>query len=734
MGSVDGNKIVREFCALGLFFAFVLLSLSLASYSPADPTLNQQAGSGQEAHNLIGIVGAYLAGLVVGLFGLGAWVIPFGMAAAAAWSLWPDLRPVWYRWLGLFFLFLCLLTWASAPWPGQSFSVHGVQGGGLVGDLCYWIAERFLRPWGTFLFWLFLLLIGLQLVLRISWKGLAEGLYHRAARGWLFFKEVFLPALLKVIGPKSNRPPGSAPSESTGAAPSQKSTKPAARKQQSPAKQPLRPKQQTATLEKSSEKRSFSSHAYPPLELFQDISLADTEIAEEDLQQLSEKLSACLIDFGVQGEVVNVIPGPVVTMFEFRPAPGVKISRIANLNDDLALALKALAVRIEAPIPGRDLVGIEIPNRLRKTVYFKEIIASKAFQKPAQGLFMALGSDIQGEPVVEELGRMPHLLVAGATGAGKSVCLNSILISLLCKCSPQELQLLLVDPKRIEMGLYAELPHLVHPVVTEMELAKAALDWAVHEMDRRYEALAGMSVRNIQGYNKKVAELKKKQPDGASELEPLPYLVIIIDELADLILTVGKEAEASIIRLGQLARAAGIHLILATQRPSVDVVTGLIKANFPSRIAFQVSSKHDSRTILDTVGAQYLLGMGDMLFKSSAGRIRRIHGAFIDDADIGAVIDFWKEKQTFKEKLDLTAWKRSTGGSKTENQGEDIPDDPLYDQAVEFVQNQGKASISMIQRQLRIGFNRAARFIEQMEQDGIIGPQEGSKPRTVVKH
>ncbi len=734
MRSVDGNKIVREFCALGLFFSFVLLSLSLASYSPADPTLNQQAGSGQEAQNLIGIVGAYLAGLVVGLFGLGAWLIPLGMAAAAAWSLWPDLRPVWYRWLGLFFLFLCLLTWASAPWPGEAFSVHGVQGGGLVGDLCYWIAERFLRPWGTFLFWLFLLLIGLQLVLRISWKGLAEGLYHHAVRGGLFFKEVFIPALLKKTGPNNNRPPRAAPSESTGSASSPKSTKPAERKQRSPAAQPLRPKQQTATLEKPSEKRSFSSHAYPPLELFQDISLADTEIADEDLQQLSEKLSACLLDFGVQGEVVNVIPGPVVTMFEFRPAPGVKISRIANLNDDLALALKALAVRIEAPIPGRDLVGIEIPNKLRKMVYFKEIIASKAFQKQARGLFMALGSDIQGEPVVEELGRMPHLLVAGATGAGKSVCLNSILISLLCKCSPQELQLLLVDPKRIEMGLYAELPHLVHPVVTEMELAKAALDWAVHEMDRRYEALAGMSVRNIQGYNKKVAELRKKQPDDASELEPLPYLVIIIDELADLILTVGKEAEASIIRLGQLARAAGIHLILATQRPSVDVVTGLIKANFPSRIAFQVSSKHDSRTILDTVGAQYLLGMGDMLFKSSAGRIRRIHGAFIDDADIGAVIDFWKEKQTFKEKLDLTAWKRSTGGSGAESQGEDVLDDPLYDQAVEFVQNQGKASISMIQRQLRIGFNRAARFIEQMEQDGIIGPQEGSKPRTVVKH
>jgi S-DNA-T family DNA segregation ATPase FtsK/SpoIIIE len=733
MGSVDGNKIVRELCALGLFFSFVLVSLSLASYSPADPTLHGQAGAGQEARNLIGIVGAYLAGLVVGLFGLGAWVVPLVMAAAGACVLWPDLRPVWYRWLGLFFLFLCLVTWGSSSWPGHAFSVHGVNGGGLVGDLCYWVGERFLQSWGTFLFWLFLLLGGLQLVLRLSWKRLGEILYQGSLECVSCVKAIHRMFLEKA-GPRRRHPPDQGRPERKTAAPPKKSLKSSAGTQTAGASQPMHPKQQETVREPPVAKDSFSDHAYPPLELFQDLGPVDTEIAEDELQHLTEKLSACLLDFGVQGEVVNVIPGPVVTMFEFRPAPGVKISRIANLNDDLALALKAMAVRIEAPIPGRDLVGIEIPNKLRKTVYFKEIIASRAFQKPGQGLWMALGSDIQGEPVVEELGRMPHLLVAGATGAGKSVCLNSILISLLCTCNPQELQLLLVDPKRIEMGLYAELPHLVHPVVTEMELAKAALDWAVHEMDRRYEILAEMSVRNIQGYNKKVAERRKKQPADAEEPSPLPYLVIIIDELADLILTVGKEAEASIIRLGQLARAAGIHLILATQRPSVDVVTGLIKANFPSRIAFQVSSKHDSRTILDTVGAQYLLGMGDMLFKSSAGRLRRIHGAFIDDADIEAVIDFWKEKQTFQEKLDLSAWKRKTGESGPDSQGEDVLDDPLYDQAVEFVQNQGKASISMIQRQLRIGFNRAARFIEQMEQDGIIGPQEGSKPRTVVKH
>ena len=731
MGSVDGNKIIREFCALGLFFSFLLLSLSLASYSPADPTLFQTAGPSRDPQNLIGVVGAYLAGLVVTLLGLGAWVLPLLIAAAGVCVLWPGVRPVWYRWLGVCFLFVCFLTWASAPWPGHDLSLKSVQSGGLVGDLCYWIAERYLRSWGTFLLWLFLLLSGLQLLFRLSWKRLGEAVYFRSRQFWKYCKVILIPAIRNTLL-RAGSPRAVETDSASEEPPPEPQKKAPPRKQTPAAARPASPLQQEPGVEKASRKRSFSDHDYPPLDLFQDVSSSETRLAEEDLQHLTDKLSACLIDFGVQGEVVNVIPGPVVTMFEFRPAPGVKISRIANLHDDLALALKAIAVRIEAPIPGRDLVGIEIPNKTRKTVYFKEIIASKTFQKSSQGLLMALGSDIEGGPVVEDLGKMPHLLVAGATGAGKSVCLNSILISLLCKLNPQELQLLLVDPKRIEMGSYAELPHLVHPVVTEMELAKAALDWAVHEMDRRYEALAGMNVRNIQSYNTKVAELQKKQTEGSQDLEAMPYLVIIIDELADLILTVGKEAEASIIRLGQLARASGIHLILATQRPSVDVVTGLIKANFPSRIAFQVSSKHDSRTILDTVGAQYLLGLGDMLFKSSAGRIRRVHGAFIDDEDIAAVIAFWKDKQTFREKLDLNAWKRKTGGTGGEAQGEDILEDPLYDQAVEFVQNQGKASISMIQRQLRIGFNRAARFIEQMEQDGIIGPQEGSKPRTVL--
>jgi S-DNA-T family DNA segregation ATPase FtsK/SpoIIIE len=421
-------------------------------------------------------------------------------------------------------------------------------------------------------------------------------------------------------------------------------------------------------------------------------------------------------------------------MFEVKPAPGTKVSRIANLSDDLALALKALAVRIEAPIPGRDTVGVELPNEVRQTVHLRHILDSEAFQRVASLLTLALGKDISGRPGVADLARMPHLLVAGATGAGKSVCLNSILLSILYKARPEQVKLLLVDPKRIELSAYADLPHLVHPVVTEMSQAKNALDWAVAEMDRRYEAMARLGARNIEGYNRKLEEMGRSRPDNLADLDPMPYLVIIIDELADLMLTSGKEVELCIVRLAQLARAAGIHMILATQRPSVDVVTGLIKANFPCRISFQTTSKHDSRTILDMVGAEYLLGKGDMLFKPSGGKLQRMHGAYVSDEDVAAVVEYWKGQQAPSYELDFSEWKPE--GEEGHGPGEGLVDpdsDPVYAEALEFVMAQGKASISLLQRRFRIGFNRAARYIEQMEMDGLIGPADGSKPREVLR-
>lgn len=481
-----------------------------------------------------------------------------------------------------------------------------------------------------------------------------------------------------------------------------------------------------------SEKHKAKRVALPPFSLLHSVAAASEKTPREVLEAKGRTLMTCLSDFGIQGELVGIAPGPVVTMFEVRPAAGVRVARIESLSDDLALALKAIAVRVQAPIPGTDTVGIEIPNDNRELVCLKELFCSKAFAESDSLLSMALGKDIQGAPAMADLTRMPHLLVAGATGAGKSVCLNSILLSFLYKARPDEVKLLLVDPKRVEMAVYAELPHLVHPVVTEMELAKNALNWAVAEMGRRYNDLALMGVRNITAYNEKLKETGKNADPELARFEPMPYLVIVIDELADLMMTAAKEVEGYIMRLAQLARAAGIHMILATQRPSVDVVTGLIKANFPCRIAFQVTSKHDSRTILDTVGAEHLLGKGDMLYKPPAGKFRRLHGAFVSDDDVAAVTNYWRSRQKPSYAIDFSDWaEESSAGGNNGGGGDDVVADSMYAEAVAFVREQGKASISLIQRRFRIGFNRAARFVEQMERDGIIGPADGGKPRQI---
>ncbi|GAB7080604.1 DNA translocase FtsK [Megalodesulfovibrio paquesii] len=474
----------------------------------------------------------------------------------------------------------------------------------------------------------------------------------------------------------------------------------------------------------------------PPMQLLAPVPAQAHVVDPDELADQATRLTTCLADFNVQGDVHHVTPGPVVTMFEYKPAPGIKISRIANLSDDLALALKAMAVRIEAPIPGKDMVGVEIPSKVRETVFFREILESETFAQADSLLTLALGKDIAGASAVADLAKMPHLLVAGATGAGKSVCLNSILLSILYKARPDQVRMLLIDPKRIELAVYADLPHLVHPVVTEMALAKNALDWAVHEMDQRYQAMARVGARNIQGYNEKLAARRADgtAPDDWADLDHMPYLLLVIDELADLMLTAAKEVETSVVRLAQLARAAGIHMILATQRPSVDVVTGLIKANFPCRISFQVTSKHDSRTILDAVGAERLLGKGDMLYKPSGGKVKRLHGCFVSDDDVSRVVEFWKRQQPPSYQLDFSEWGENGGEEDGLSGGPgDLDTDPKYQEAKEFVLSQGKASISLIQRRFRIGFNRAARYVEQMEMDGIVGPADGAKPRPVLK-
>ncbi len=853
--------------ALAFFFWAAFLFASLVSYSHLDPSFNRVVSQGHQMHNLAGIVGSYVAGLLVDLFGVAAWSWPLLSLHLAVLCLTDRVSMAWWRWLGLCLVALTLMTWGAHPGFASWLRAGDVVGGGFFGSLLYGISQTLLRPLGAGLAWGFLFLGGLQLASGISWSAALKRLRSQAVdaaskhkerserrerrneragtpeaerpaprpavirpdaeqieelpsvkafkgRGMPPAPECGMPmvtpapagalaALLDRLPPEPEEdvdaaaavpsaaalaarersdvigaaagpreePPASEPSlpadddlfSFPGAAPASAGADP---EWPTPVDipEPL-PEPEFAfddggaadaeaagpVADDPAEDFAFDEapaqpQAPPParvpvcrkppslpgLNLLSPVPASAAVLDRERLKTMAQNLVACLADFGVKGEVVAIKPGPVVTMFEVKPAPGTKISRIAGLADDLALAMRALAVRIDA-IPGSDVVGVEIPNETRETVYLREIFESDAFAKSAAKLTLALGKDIQGRPFATDLARMPHLLVAGATGAGKSVCLNTILLSFLYKARPDELKLLLIDPKRIELSVYSKLPHLVHPVVTEMPMAKSALEWAVAEMDRRYQAMALLGVRNIEGYNQKLPQADLKARPELAALAPMPYMVIIIDELADLMMTAGKEAEMSIVRLAQLARAAGIHLILATQRPSVDVVTGLIKANFPSRISFQVTSKHDSRTILDMVGSEKLLGRGDSLYKPSGGKVMRVHGAFVDEEEIERVVEHWRKQCPQDFAVDLEQWQSEQSEEAVEGEAGAMDSDPMYREAVEFVASQGKASISLLQRRFRIGFNRAARFIEQMELDGMLGPQEGAKPRAVIK-
>ncbi len=419
-------------------------------------------------------------------------------------------------------------------------------------------------------------------------------------------------------------------------------------------------------------------------------------------------------------------PGPVITTYEYEPAAGVKINKIVNLSDDLSLALRAISIRIVAPIPGKAVVGIEVPNVNREKVCFKEIVASGVFDKSASKLTLCLGKDIVGNPVVAALDKMPHLLIAGATGTGKSVALNAMICSLLYKATPDDVKLIMVDPKRIELSSYDGIPHLITPVVIDAKKATNALFWAVREMEKRYELLSKMNTRNISQYNKKIESNPK--PDDDSEFRKLPYLVIVIDELADLMMLASRDVEVTLTRLAQMARAAGIHLILATQRPSVDVLTGIIKANFPTRLTFQVSSKTDSRTIIDTNGAENLLGSGDMLFMPpGTAKLQRIHGAYISESELVQITKFLRAQAKPEYDDGVT---EAAAVDATADEEQDY--DERYDDAVALVTKTRQASISMIQRHLRVGYNRAARMVEVMEKEGVVGPSDGVKPREVL--
>jgi S-DNA-T family DNA segregation ATPase FtsK/SpoIIIE len=501
----------------------------------------------------------------------------------------------------------------------------------------------------------------------------------------------------------------------------------------------------------------------PGLGLLENPSPGTRVVDESELRRQAARLEECLRHYAVEGRVTDILPGPVVTMFEFEPAPGIKVARIANLENDLALALRAVKVRIVAPIPGKGAVGIEVPSAARETVYLREIMGSAAFRRPGLRLPLALGKAIDGTAVSADMAKMPHLLVAGTTGSGKSVCVNSIILSLVYARRPDEVRLILVDPKMLEFSIYDGIPHLLVPVVTSPKKAAMALRWAVEEMGRRYRVLAAMNTRNIVNYNEKAEKLQAEwlawdascragkpidKPDcgraagedtivyrseGGDPVGPpdkMPYIVIIIDELADLMMVARKEVEESIVRLAQMARAAGLHLLLATQRPSVDVITGLIKANFPTRLSFQVRSKIDSRTVLDANGAENLLGMGDGLYlPAGASDPVRVHGAFVNDDEVKRVVDHLKD-QGEPEYVDQVL--AATEGEEDEDgESADGEEDDMYDQALAVVAEAGKASTSLLQRRLKLGYNRAARIIDTMEKRGVVGPADGARPRDV---
>jgi DNA segregation ATPase FtsK/SpoIIIE, S-DNA-T family len=496
------------------------------------------------------------------------------------------------------------------------------------------------------------------------------------------------------------------------------------------------------------------------------------QLDKNSMLEMSARLTQTLADYGIKGEVQAIRPGPVVTMYEFAPAPGTRVSKIASLDNDIAMRLEAPSVRIVAPIPGKAVIGVEVPNRQRETVYLKEIIADDVFVKAKSKLAMALGKDIEGRPVAVDLAKMPHLLVAGTTGSGKSVCVNTMIASILYNATPEEVRLIMVDPKMLELSIYEGIPHLLLPVVTDPKKANLALRWAVEEMERRYELLAEAGVRDLASYNRKVE--KQLETAAAAPAEPvevalvdeagtvageitdedsnaqvrqlelraqaskpparkLPFIVVIIDEFADLMMVAPKDIETSVARIAQKARAAGIHLILATQRPSVDVITGLIKANFPSRIAFKVVQRNDSRTVLDQNGAEALLGQGDMLFSDRGGALRRVHGCLVQDEEIHAVVEHLKKQAKPVYDMDILKPRESEddGGGDAGPPEEDLSDD-MYDRAVALVSETRQASISMIQRRLRVGYNRAARMVERMEKEGIVGPPDGTNRREVL--
>ena len=744
--AIEKGRLNREIWGVVIALTALLIAISLVSYSVNDRSFNTPSGA-VDTHNWGGFLGAFLADLLLQGLGLSSYLVPVILIAGAV-----QMFRASYQGISLAraSAFAVLLISVGVLLSVVIDSESARDAGGIVGGF---LKESILIPMfgrlSSVLIACFMLLLSIMMLTEYSLLDLIG----QTKKNFGELKKSLVPAIsdrVKEFKQKSDKRKGeNTKKEKKDYTPPAILTKDSSIDDlavKKPVKKVAAPIPEQIDLPEVGE-----GYKLPSLELLDPPAHEQIAIDKETLHANSLILQKKLEDFGVEGEVVAVRPGPVITMYEFKPAAGVKVRRIVMLSDDLAMALRAVSVRILAPIPGESVVGIEIPNARRETVYLREVLESESYRAADSKITLALGKDIGGMPFTTDLAKMPHLLVAGATGTGKSVSINAMILSLLFKSSPQDVKFIMVDPKMLELTVYEDIPHQLVPVVTDPKKAAAALFWAMDEMDRRYRLMREKAVRNIDGYNRVIERepWHKKDMIQLTDAEPmeepaviggrlskdaplvhghLPRIVIIIDELADLMMTVGRDIEEYITRLAQKARAAGIHLILATQRPSVDVITGLIKANFPARISFQVTSRIDSRTILDSMGSEKLLGNGDMLFMPpGTARLTRIHGAFVSDGEVRRVMKFIKQQGRPNYRTDILEAKRDIEAAAAA----DEEYDEMYDQAVAIVTETRQASISMIQRRLRVGYNRAARMVEVMERDGVIGPADGAKPREV---
>jgi len=792
----------KEVLAVLFLAVAVYVVICLISYNPADPALNSISNI-KHIKNMGGLVGAYTADILLTIFGISAYVVAalfclMSLLQLVGKKLRLKLREI----ISYLLLLICSAGLVHLCFETVDIRGHAIAGGGMIGGLIGEILVSYLNRAGAALVLSATTLLFFMLATHITLVSMGNGLYisskwvarigsRLAKAAWAYTAKFarkippFFSVIIsiskrlltrdetesgldtsKILGTESDTDSQtiSKPNEivnieqirSAKVVPlrqvaAQNSAPPAlkAPNEQNQANGPkILSRADIKPRRRSDEQLKFlkmncEGYAPPPLSLLDAPERQKIKIDEDALKKQSLFLEKKLLDFEVEGHVTAIHPGPVITMYEFEPAIGTKINQITNLEDDLALALGGRSVRVVAHIPGKAVVGVEVPNRDREIVWLKDIISSTQFEKSTSKLSFALGASTDGRPMVTDLTKMPHLLVAGATGSGKSIAIHAMIVSILYKSTPEDVRFILVDPKMLELTCYDGIPHLLLPVVTKPKKTILALRWAVREMERRYRLLSSCGARHIIGYNEKIrnneipiisteeaAELLKQDKEANTHIGVLPYIVIIIDELADLMMTVTQEMEETITRLAQMARAAGIHLVLATQRPSVDVITGLIKANFPARIAFKTSARHDSRTILDGIGAETLLGAGDMLFMTpSGGNLIRIHGSYVTEPEISRIVAHLKQQgQPMYDESILTAPQGPEGAGE---EFDDI-DEEMYDKAVALVAETKQASISMIQRRLRIGYNRAARMIERMEAEGIVGPADGSRPREVL--